>query len=291
MQEGIARAAAADMRECPACRTETLHTYLFSVNRCTIWRCSSCGLGRADAARFDPSSYYTADYFSGKHSDGYADYCGAEPVLRREFARSVSFIRRFRSGGRLLEIGCAYGFFLKEAQRYFDVCGIELAGDAADACQRAGLSVRSGMADEANLAEVGQVDVITLFDVVEHLPCPHDTLALCSRRLAPGGLIVITTGDFASLAARLMGRRWRLMTPPQHLWFFTPEGLRRMGRATGLSVLHLDHPAKIVPVSLIAFQLRRMLGLRNAQPGTTSRIGVPVNLRDAMRVVLQKGGR
>lgn len=54
---------------------------------------------------------------------------------------------------------------------------------------------------------------------------------------------------------------------------------------------HLDHPAKIVPVALIAFQLRRMLGLRNARPGTTSRIGVPVNLRDAMRVVLQKAGR
>ena len=291
MQEGIARAAAPDMRECPACKTETLHTCLFSVNRCTIWRCSSCGLGRADAARFDPGSYYTADYFSGKHSDGYADYCGAEPVLRREFARSVSFIRRFRSRGRLLEIGCAYGFFLKEAQRYFDVCGIELAADAADACRRAGLPVRSGMADEANMAKVGQVDVITLFDVIEHLSRPHDTLALCSRRLAPGGIVVITTGDFASLAARLMGRRWRLMTPPQHLWFFTPEGLRRMGRATGLSVRHLDHPAKIVPVALIAFQLRRMLGLRNARPGTTSRIGVPVNLRDAMRVVLQKAGR
>ena len=79
------------------------------------------------------------------------------------------------------------------------------------------------------------------------------------------------------------------MTPPQHLWFFTPEGLRRMGRAGGLSMLHLDHPARIVPVSLIAFQLRRMLGLRNARPGTTSqphrRSGQPA---DAMRVVLQK---
>src|SRR3984893_1324764 len=119
MQEGIARAAAADMRECPACKTETLHTCLFSVNRCTIWRCSSCGLGRADAARFDPSSYYTADYFSGKHSDGYADYCGAEPVLRRGIAWGGGLDRPSRLGGRALEIGWAYGVFLQNAQRFF----------------------------------------------------------------------------------------------------------------------------------------------------------------------------
>src|SRR5258708_8553283 len=121
MQEGIARAAAADMRECPACKTETLHTYLFSVNRCTIWRCGSCGLGRADAARFDPSSYYTADYFSGKHSDGYADYCGAEPVLRRGFCPDRQFLPPLRPGGRPLHGGRASRAFLLCDPTYFCV--------------------------------------------------------------------------------------------------------------------------------------------------------------------------
>ena len=70
-----------------------------------------CGLGRAETSYFDPSTYYTADYFSGGHADGYSDYRGAEAVLRREFAGTVDFIRGFRSGGKLLEVGCAYGFF------------------------------------------------------------------------------------------------------------------------------------------------------------------------------------
>ena len=90
-------------------------------------RCEQCGLGRAETSGFDPAQYYTADYFSGKRADGYADYLGAEAILRREFAQTVKFIRKFRSSGRLLEVGCAYGFFLQEAKRYFDVSGIELA--------------------------------------------------------------------------------------------------------------------------------------------------------------------
>ena len=104
-------------------------------------QCPSCGLGRTETSAFDPVGYYTEDYFAGGHADGYADYRGAEPVLRREFARGVEFIRRFRGSGKLLELGCAYGFFLMEAARHFEVAGIELAADAVGHCRRAGLTV------------------------------------------------------------------------------------------------------------------------------------------------------
>ena len=222
---------------CPSCGTATLHAYRFTVNGCCIWQCCCCGLGRAENKDFDPAAYYTANYFSGQYNDGYADYRGAEPVLRREFARTVNFIRQFRRTGRLLDLGCAYGFFLKAAQPYFDVSGIELAEDAAESCRRAGLPVLSGVADEPNMAKIGELDVITLLDVIEHLAHPHDTLALACRHLMPGGIIVLTTGDFASFGARLMGAKWRLMTPPQHLWFFSRESLRRMADTVGLSLI------------------------------------------------------
>jgi SAM-dependent methyltransferase len=251
-------------------------------------QCRSCGLGRTETSGFDPASYYTEDYFSGGHADGYADYLGAEPVLRREFAHSVDFIRRYRSNGRLLELGCAYGFFLQEAARYFEVAGIELARDAAEHGRRAGLNVLSGSASAENLRQIGHADVIVLFDVIEHLPDPRETLDLCRQHLNPGGIIVITTGDFGSAVARLAGARWRLMTPPQHLWFFTQNSVRMMSASLGLSMIHVDHPWKTVPASLIVFQLRRMLGLRSAGIATSSRIGLPVNLFDAMRIVLRK---
>lgn len=274
-------------RACPACARPTGHRFRFRVNCSNILQCSSCGLGRAETSGFDPAAYYTSDYFSGGHGDGYSDYLGAEPVLRREFARSVDFIRKYRRNGKLLELGCAYGFFLVEAARHFDVTGIELAADAAQHARRAGLHVLQGVADEAKLARIGPVDVIVLFDVIEHLPHPLETLALCRRHLNPAGIIVITTGDFGSAVAKLTGARWRLMTPPQHLWFFTQESLRRLGSGLGLAVEHMDHPWKIVPASLIIFQLRRMLGIGCARIASASRFGIPLNLFDAMRVVLR----
>jgi len=275
-----------DMPVCPACGRVTAQRFLYAKNGCDIFACEECGIGRSETRNFDPGTYYTKDYFSGQHADGYGDYLGSEAVLRREFARTVDLIRRYHPHGRLLELGCAYGFFLQEARPYFDVAGLELAEDAAAHCRRDGLDVAAGLADAANLARFGRRDVIVMLDVIEHLPQPRETLALCAQHLDPGGIIVITTGDFASPYARLAGRHWRLMTPPQHLWFFTPESMRRLAGGIGLSVASLDHPGKLVPFSLIVFQLRRMIGLpARASAGA---LGLPVNLFDAMRVVLRK---
>jgi SAM-dependent methyltransferase len=276
---------------CPACGQATAQRFLFRLHGADILQCKACGLGRTEAVGFDPDIYYAEPYFSGGHGDGYSDYLGAEPVLRREFAGTVDYLRRFQRDGKLLEIGCAYGFFLQEAARYFEVAGVELAEHAVAHCRRTGLNVRHGTADAALLQQTGRADAIVLLDVVEHLPQPRETLALCEHYLNPGGVILITTGDFGSLLARLAGVKWRLMTPPQHLWFFTAESMRRLASVLGLVVERVDHPWKIVPLSLIAFQLRRMVGFAGKSVASASRIGVPVNLFDAMRLVLRKPHR
>jgi SAM-dependent methyltransferase len=272
---------------CPACACSTAHRKLYSKNSCDILRCAHCGLGRAECRSFDIHSYYTEDYFFGARADGYVDYRGSEPVLRREFARTVQFIRGFRKNGRLLEIGCAYGFFLEEARGFYDVAGIEISDAAVAFCRARGLFVIDGVCEESVLAQFGKLDVIVLLDVIEHLPDPQSTLSLCRLHLNPGGVIVFTTGDFASFYARLAGRNWRLMTPPQHLWFFTPESVRRFSRSLGLRLEACDHPWKVVPLGLIEFQLRRFLGTDRGLPTFANRFGLPVNLFDAMRCVLR----
>ncbi len=78
--------------------------------------------------------------------------------------------------------------------------------DAAAHARGQGLNVITGAADEAMLAGLAPFDVIVLLDVIEHLPDPAGTLALCERHLNPGGIIVIATGDFGALPAR-HGRR------------------------------------------------------------------------------------
>jgi SAM-dependent methyltransferase len=191
----------------------------------------------------------------------------------------------------LLEIGCAHGFFLKEAQKSFEVYGIELAPGAVDACHRAGLKdVHHGIADEETLGRIGPVDAIVMLDVIEHLPDPIETLRRCNKILKPGGVLIISTGDFGSPVARFAGRHWRLMTPPQHLWFFSRQSFANIASSLGLKMIAYTRPWKMVPISLIMFQIGRMVGLNLKASWLTrlNRFGVPVNLFDAARVVLRK---
>jgi SAM-dependent methyltransferase len=271
---------------CPACGAASASVRLYSKNECDIYRCAGCGLGSAEAGEFDATKYYDAGYFSGGRPDGYGDYEGSEPILRREFRRLTEIIHEHVAGGRLLEIGCAYGFFLKEARKKFTVTGVEISSDAVDACHRAGLDVVHGVLDTDTIASLGNFDVIVMLDVIEHLPDPEACIRLCSSHLNRGGVLVMTTGDFASAVARATGKKWRLMTPPQHMWFFTPSSLRKLGARHGLAAESIGHPWKLVPLSLIAFQLRR-LGLQTPRWQDRS-IGIPVNLFDAMRVVFRK---
>jgi 2-polyprenyl-3-methyl-5-hydroxy-6-metoxy-1,4-benzoquinol methylase len=191
---------------CPACAAETDHFRLWSKNGCQILKCGDCGLGSATAHNFDPSSYYTEAYFDGTHRDGYADYVASEPIIRREFRRTISNLSRSIPAGRLFEIGAAYGFFLAEAKPYYEVHGIEIAETAARFARSSDLDTQSGPVTKDAFEKTGPLDVIVMLDVIEHLEKPDLALQLCSEYLKPSGVLLVTTGDFGSLVAQLSGK-------------------------------------------------------------------------------------
>ena len=274
------------MSKCIACAGTHIAPVL-EKNFCQVLRCSDCGLGRVvPPADFNPNNYYTEAYFQGGVSDGYADYTGSQEILRSEFRQTVRQILRLNCRRtRLLEFGCAYGFFLQEARVHFEsVQGIELSEEAARFCNGRGLDVVTGVVDESALK--GTYDVIVGLDVIEHIPEPRQTIGLLAGHLNRGGLLVMTTGDWSAPLARMAGRNWRLMVPPQHLSFFTPTSMRALLESSGLRVCELSHPWKRVPLSLIAYQLQRIAGLPKPRRASWLHgLSLPVNLGDAMRVV------
>lgn len=273
-----------------ACATcgERESSPLYVVQGYPVVACTACGLGRTELpVGFDPASIYSSSYFQGGQADGYADYRGSRATLAVEFRHALDVLARHGcKQGSLVEIGCAYGYFLDEAQRRFSVCGVEVSDDARAECRARGLHVEAALTPEL-VARRGPFDAAVMLDVIEHLPDPAALLRELRGALRDGGRLLITTGDFASPVARLTGRRWRLMTPPQHLWFFSPETLRALLAREGFRVRSVEHPAKRVPLSLMAYQALRWLGAD--APSWLRRLpgGVPVNLFDAMRVVAE----
>jgi len=262
---------------------------IYTVESFPISRCNACGLGRTILNKgFDFDTYYSEAYFRGDVDDGYADYTGSEEVLRREFRHTLTRdLARFHGRQTLLEFGCAYGFFLSEAAPFFErVEGIELCAEAVQFCQARGLNVVRGVVDPRTLR--GPYDVAVGLDVIEHIPEPQEAVKLVADRLNPGGVLLLTTGDWGSLLARVMGPKWRLMTPPQHLSFFTPRSMTLMLEAAGMRVVSLTHPWKRVPLSLFAYQLQRLAGIKPKPLLAGNRWGLPLNLWDAMRVIALK---
>jgi SAM-dependent methyltransferase len=206
-----------------------------------IVECIACGLVYVgeDPATIDFGRLYDESYYSGGQDGAFADYIGQATARRAAAHRRLFTLRRLKRGGRLLDVGCAAGFFLVEAQAGFRVRGVELSEFASRfARDEFGLDVVTGTLHEAAF-DKASFDLVTLWDVIEHVPDPAAVLSEVARVLAPDGRAVLTTGDIGSAYARSRGADWHLMTPPWHLYFFSRATMATLATKAGLRVVHI----------------------------------------------------
>lgn len=144
---------------------------------------------------------------------------------------------RFSPETKVLDIGCAGGAFLRSAwECQLSAIGIEPSRFLGDYARTTyGLDVRSGvLADFSFPAQ--SFDLITLWDVIEHVPDPKEELRTIQRLLKPEGLFVVNYPDFGSLPAKLLGRKWPFLLSV-HLVYYTPETIRRQLLKSGFRVI------------------------------------------------------
>ncbi len=174
------------------------------------------------------------------HPPGYFDreYFRLHPGRERYLAWLLALLRRHGvRGGRVLDLGAGYGFWLEALARAgYEPAGVELsAAAAAVARERSGAPVATGSADEPLPYADASFAAVTLLDVIEHLPRYPQALAECARVLAPGGKLFVVTLNAGSLARPLLGRRWSFWLDPTHVHMFSARRLREAFAAAGLA--------------------------------------------------------
>ena len=196
-----------------------------------IVRCNNCGLVYVNP-RIPPS----------KIIEGYSEgtderFVSQANAREKTFNKSLKIIEKYVPKGKLLDIGTAGGSFLAAAKkREWSVHGIEPNKWLCDWGKRNyGIEIQQGTL-EKNSFEQESFDLATLWDVLEHVPDPTDTLTRINKLLKQNGYLVVNYPDIGSSVAKLMKRKWVFILTV-HLYYFTPETITKLLNKCGFEVV------------------------------------------------------
>lgn len=238
---------------CPVCGTRdddpvlTGHDRLHGLpGEFSIVRCRHCGLKRTNP-RPTPQTigqYYPGDYLPyqqaatpmGRQSSTFSTRKSGIKSAIRQITQLDAKRLPLEPPGRLLEIGCSSGTYLKAMQDLgWQVQGIEFSEAAADKARILGLEVQCSTLEEAE-PPAEPVDIVAAWMVLEHLHDPVGSLRRIREWVKPGGYLVASVPDTSSLMWSLFGERCYDIQLPTHLFHFTPETLKKLLQQAGWSV-------------------------------------------------------
>ena len=202
-----------------------------------VVRCSGCGLLYANPRWKSEHLFgrYTDDYWSHYAELIHDAAIDVGPNAER-WKPHLDYLELARENGRLLDIGCANGDFLLEAKaRGWEVYGVETSPmAAAQARATTGAPIHTGTLDTAPFSP-GFFDAITMWDVIEHVPSPRAYLTMVASFLRPGGMVSMTTPNIRSVSYRVLGRRWWVVGPNDHIYYFSPATMQRLLTTCGFT--------------------------------------------------------
>lgn len=220
--------------KCPACGSPA-SVEAHEVNGFAIRKCRQCkSLYVRDVPNraaldeiYADAGYYELDEQSARR-------------IWREHERRMRILRGLSVPGRILDVGCATGLLLdKAAEAGYETFGVELSRKNAAIASGKGHAVFVGtLADYTSSNSSERFPLITCLDVIEHVEAPLEFMEMLSSHLSPGGLLVMSTPNYSGLVAKVLGKRDVFMTPPEHLNFFTVNGLSALAGSARLAPVY-----------------------------------------------------
>lgn len=291
MKETLRRSAV-----CPICAsTARFHCRKESAR---YYRCAPCGtifqypMPTAEAM----AQYVDREYASGP----YKEYVRARDLKLLTFRKRARQIVARQPVGRLLDVGCACGYFVEAAVEVgLDASGLELS-PVAIASSQDYVRPRLMQGDVNHLVrqKLDRFDVVTAFDIVEHVFEPLQFLESLTPLLRPGGLLVLSTPDTGHLLRALMGREWPMLQPMQHTVLFSGKSLTMALERVGFRDVELVPARKVLTADYLAGQVGALspamksvyeIGARIV-PSSIRQLPVGVNIGELMAFARWPGG-
>ena len=210
-------------------------------------KCRDCGLVYANPRLGDSElleRYESPLFFDDYLRNFRADPNGFDPdFVRRHFRIFLEVVGNyFAPKKKLLDVGCGAGFFVKAAEEAGWVAwGVEISLLASEYARKVvRTNVRTARLEDAGFAP-DSFDLVTMLDLVEHLPDPVETIALAHRVLKPGGVLIVATPDLRSLSRMFLGRRWAALSPAEHLANYDARTLRAALERCGFRIVAMKN--------------------------------------------------
>jgi 2-polyprenyl-3-methyl-5-hydroxy-6-metoxy-1,4-benzoquinol methylase len=205
---------------------------LSAYQKAHLCKCGSCGFVFAQKI---PTEQELIEYY-----DGYGRNDYLSPVTIKRYNELLDAMEPFRKSNKLLDVGCGIGYFLEVAkERGWEVHGTEYTDRAMEICTAKGIQMKQGKLDPANY-EPGSFDVITSFEVLEHINNPLEETNNFNQLLRKGGLVYLTTPNFNSLLRHRLKERYNVITYPEHLSYYTPSTLKKIFTQCGFRKLKIQ---------------------------------------------------
>ncbi len=239
---------AADRPRCPVCRSRpegafpalygrhpSIAGVPLELERPPVIRCcGGCGTRWTDPA---PSPEVLAACYGAAGADVWRD--DSATAGQRRFASRWQRLERHAPRPSVLEVGCYTGGFLAGLPPTWERVGVEPSAAAAERARARGLTVHVGRLEDVSFP-AEHFGAAVAFDVLEHVPEPHGFVARLQAAVAPGGTLLLETGDADSRFASRAGRFWAYYHLPEHVVFYTPVAVTALLERGGFRVLEIE---------------------------------------------------
>ncbi len=209
--------------------------------RGNIVQCNDCGLVYMNPRDRDISKIYSSvgedEYYLSSTQDRIATF-------ERDYRKLESVVGP-GDGRKMIDVGCSYGLFLGVCQSHgWEVYGCELSKTQWSKAKELYSRVYNRELRDCSFPE-NFFDLVTMHEILEHVPSPTALLDDVRSVLKPGGYLMLTTPDRSSFAAKLFGKRW-IAYARMHLYYFTPHTLEKMLEEQGFRVMKIERHKRII---------------------------------------------